>query len=434
MIIPVSSNILTISYIISFEILLQVAFSYLVSSIFVTLNNHWLAKPHGLLLCRSRLDKLVNFGLSARKVSRTFSLLGIISFILTVIGSFSINGKSSPNFVVATAPVMTALTKASSPYLDYSKHVSPDATRVSATFLLASQSMLCGSHTSFDVEMFSVMNNYSDLLSVSHSPETPSNSTCISQEFGYQNAVLYKSSQYPFDIDLSSCNFSVAVMMKPNTHEIVNGSVFNCEAEFVSAVTANYYRIFLIMQIKTSLGYLFVFRDGGLYPNYAPIRHFMGIPHLKDTPYDDQVLLSTAYIYAVGTLVSPIDAFWIAQTEVRRNGRVLKIDGQKRESVVNEKMFMATAGMALGLFITTGLLRIGICFQFREGEGNGLCSAADCMKEARKLLREGDEGDVWIGFRQNDLSVGPVGAKDVQEGLNGAWRLIDEGKVDGRYI
>lgn len=428
MIVATSSNVLSSIYIVVFDLLLNAILAQLITGIPGKINAHQLSKPAGLFPYRSRLDKIVKYGLTKKSFSRVSSVVGTITLLLTIAGSFSIEGRSRPNYTPISAPVMTFLANSSSSYIDYTKHISPNGSLFSATYLLASHSTSCMNRGKTQVEYFSAMNSFADLETPLFSQYANNNSTCIMEEEGYEKSILYTEREISCieELRLRTFWFPVATQVLRYNVQPIPLSVTGCPIEGVSAVGAVYKTYHVVLQLKCSKGFVLVTREYEALSELAPVGQFNTIGPVRDTPYDEKVMRSVVRFFTVPLSIYAEDLLLIAQITLKKNGIVMRRDDDLKESVVNMKWLIGTAGVAVIIVAMTGLVRIIIGFKYAKEKRNGLNSALDCIKEAQNVAGEDRLGIVWIGFRREDWSVGPIGEMDLSEGMKGEWERVDE--------
>lgn len=436
MIISVASNVLSTIYLIIFDLLLNILLSQLITSILVKINDHHISRASGLKLSLSRLDKVVKYGFTTKVFSRISCIVGIIVLTLSILGSFSIEGRSRPKFTPISAPQVTVLANSPSSYVDYTKHISPDGSRVSATFLLAAESAQCFSTSERKVTHYSAKNSFSDLNSLLFFSLTDPNSTCITKETGHKEMILYSAKRAVRSrAEISPCRFVYFFpdeIVREKVHSM-NISSFNCAAELVSAVAAYYQRYSVIIQLKYSEGFILLTAEFRVDPYIRQRSGEVTMAYVSNTLYDEKVLRSIAYMHAVNQPFDSHTTTVIARTAVKIDGLVMRRDGDLKESVVNIKWFIVTAGVAVSIVIITGMARVLIGFIIiGKPRENGLNSALSCIQGAQKVAGEDINQSLWIGFRREDWSVGPIGEMDLTEGMKGEWNVVEEQTLQGR--
>lgn len=436
MIVPVSSNILSTFYIAVFDITLHIILSKIITSTLTIINNHFLSTPPGLLLSRSRLDNLNNYGLSTKRFSQLSSLFGILALILTIMGSFSIDGQSRQNYVPTSVPLITSFANSSSSHIDFSKHVSPDGSLASATFVAASHAARCWSIERNRLLLFPAINNFTDLDSLVLSPEAPENSTCVTEESGFeqQTATTSIEDELP-PPDLLECQFSVDVSQVPSQQTMKNipVEIFFCSYEIVSTVASSHSTLAVLIQVKNSQRFWLIPIDHRFLPDPTPVLSTIRPLFPKTIAYDEQIMNSLSYLRSVGTNYTVSHLLLVAQMNVRKDGTVLKYNGEIDESEINVVWLITTAGIAVGMVLVAGIVRIVVGILYRNSNENGLNSAMDCIEEASKIAGEEGGREIWIGFRREGWSVGPVGKLDLDEGLSGVWGQLNEQTVNDRF-
>lgn len=432
MIVPVSSNILSTIYIITFELILPTVLSNLITSVHTKVNSFQLSKGPGIVLARSKLDYLVNHGFSTKLISRFSSAVAVVSFLLTLIGSFSIDGLSRPHFVPITVPVITTLATSSSTFLNFSAHISIDSGLVSATFLLAFHGATCNLSNDKKVDYYSAFNNFIDLNSIQFDVFSFNNSTCVRQESGYQNAILWTRKHDAVDSDFPYCRFSVSKHIDRNSVRNVSINVRGCKHKFVSAIAASYFFYTTVVQLKSPQGYdLFISSHSTSPENTTDIKLEKFVLRNR-IPFHSRMMESIAFLDASNAGIVLETILVLAQTRVERDKTVIKNVGKEMASEVNLRLLFATAGVSLGIVMAVAFVRIVVGIVLDANEMNGLSSAADCMTEARYVAGEDGGRMIWIGLRREGWSVGPVGENDLKEGEMGEWMSLDEQKISGR--
>lgn len=439
MILPVSSNLANLLYILFFEILLHYLLTLALRTLISLRNLHHLHEGF-LRLNPTPFHFLLDYGLS-HPPSYPPLVIGLATLSLTLIGSFSFQGFSRN--VYSSVPVINHVSRArtDAEIIDFTKHISMDGKIFSATNVLTRNVMLCRNTSASREIVLESINSFQDVHSLSYTRNNAMhNSTCLSTRRNFRQVIQLSGYRLTSNPDLSHCN-----LVLPNTTSyrhlayiakrdiVINSCPFTAETVWC----ANFLQHVCVLQgkhLETDLS-IRLFR---FFPPSPRESYTLFDMTLFDNAMPAKGIKSLAYITAVDTRGGMnIGAYRNqAWTTIKMNGFVEKLSGEKAYTRVNVKLLAGTSGVALGILVCTGLLTMGLSMRekkYRRGT-NAFNSATDCIEFARRMEAGSEEkendGKIWVGIRKRDGRVGVLRRRE--RTLENVDLEIMEYEVNGR--
>ncbi|KAI0564342.1 hypothetical protein FGB62_27g18 [Gracilaria domingensis] len=390
-------------------------------------------RKSSIRLTTTRLQGVVGFGITSKKSARLTSLLGCAALILTVIGSFSIDGASRKATKFVTMPFFVAVTNSTSDFIDFTKHVSTDGSRVSATILLARMALSCSVWSETEYQNYPAVGDFDGLESIDsvvHPRELIlSNFSCTAEEEKFVGVQPFSvDSPYIEDVD-ESCRLNTSLSRGQDSLWQGNFSLSCDGIEILEAWCASFQFLACSMRVRQGTRQLYMYTVPGV-AGQTPQLRLLTWTAFQSFP--SQFLKSAAYL--MGTGWPDEQAFYLSRVDIKRNVPVEVEDGDVFETEVSVPLFLSTAGV-----VTVGTVMVCVValISWRQhvvkrglSGKNGFNGAMDILLLAAEMGADEEEiaakGEVVVGVSRGEPRVGPMFESSV--GSN----KFDEHGVDGR--
>ena len=444
--ISVSSNIVAGIYFVFLELLLVLLLNYAVQMCFSYHNLRLLHQKKQVIFVKgTRLSFFAGYGITTPLLGRVAAIIGTIVLLLTVIGSFSIDGSSRPGMKTVIARRVVLLASQPEELVDYLKHVSADGLKVSGTYVLANSASMCIKGNRTVSSWYSMMSDTDNLKldSMEYSPsESPRNASCLYEEEGFRDRLLLQEHRKLKTRPGGSCHYD-QLPSAPRELEVWSATIRIQRCKFIAVHTccAKFQSFFCVTEAKHPLGYsviVFYFQRGERKPDV-----FVDGIYLQ-SPFGKRALQSLAYLLATGVGPGIANARHVARSYVKEDEPVQKlVEGDIAETNINIWLLVSTTGTSLSLTFIFVVIFLGFGRKDMISGNlrgfNAMSSAMDIMACAASSAH-GDEDsevpieEILVGVSRRVPYVGPLADYEEQELLDGRGVTYDESEIEGRYV
>lgn len=451
-----SSNIISGIYDVLFEILLPILLGLFVRSCLSSWNVRCLFhKNQTIRLEGTRLAVFVDTGLSTRTASRVLATVGGLIVLLTIAGSPSINGVSRPATAIVTGH--TVITNATSPdeLIDFTKHVSEDGERASATYHLAMEAVKCRTLNSTLNVFNPSIGQIEDLTSVNvlRFNHVANNSKCWNEGDGFKAKVLTSSRVLKNETLFSECFVEQFDFTNSSSKMWRQNIVLrNCAANMTYVWCATYEHPYCIGPAISAEGHsvIYLLLRQGEQPLFLPEQPNTADMVVSDYAFHEKSIKSMAYLFSIPGPLMYTEYWVMVRSAVKQNVRIPKYvtDELVQSTEIDAILFSCTAGLALISTFAIALVAFFLWWQNVQMPGrkecNSLNSAEDAMRCAvanafhkpdYQIPREG----ILVGVSRKRPHVGPIRAFDEEEGVengpdDGMNSGFDEDFLEGPWV
>ena len=385
----------------------------------------------------TRSSIAVDYGITTPFLSRAATFIGTLVLILTIAGSFSIDGRTRPGTRIAQSLVVRA--RGPEEIIDYSKHVSEDGRRISGTLLLIKSATECREYNSTMTTMHSMVGGDVNLNGTVYDvDETPKNRTCRFEVQEFQENVTFRLTPIPADVE--GCKFIYDRTGRDSGIWLSNATIRECEIEAVETWCAKFLQHVCITQARHSEGYLHI--TALLENEFGPQDSSSIVPYVYEKADDKRVLQSMAYLYAMRVHPAFAALRIMALSVVRLNEPVEMLRmGRVQETVINLWLLGFTAGTALlvtvFMLVVTLLLWKENTKDMKLRDCKGVSSALDAMLFAASIALgnkdyEVPKDGILVGVSRRVPHVGPLRDFEEWDLLNEQGYIYDEHELEGR--
>lgn len=362
-IIPLPSSVVTILYIVLFDVIVPVLLTWCVKVILSARNLRVIYEHRKVLHLQPLLFPApISQGVSSTRTSLLLAVASTVTFCLAVSGGFAITGISRKE--VVSKPV-SVLVEAASPgnYVDYSKKASENGDVVSGYVLLAMSSQFCVSLREKSVVIYASYNTLFDLDRIMF-PVIGNelvNTTCLVKDNGHVEKVAihflrtYNQSLW----NQSGCRLQTGNFQSEEL-KLVNASFEgDCAFQLLDTWCSSYKRIFCVGIVARDRRFSVLTVE---YPRNASVEERKlfnnGQPLVEplfiDYRPESISVRSMAYLLSTTASCHPYEARTLSLLSFRRDAVVEKYISKKKTEL-NLVQLAATGGAALLFTLCLGL-------------------------------------------------------------------------------
>lgn len=443
MIIAAHSNLISGLYIIGFELLLPLVLSFFLQRLISAQNiNTLYNRKQPLRLAKTRLSLFCNYGLSTRNHARIASLLGSAVLVLTMIGSFSINGNSRKAIVLKMAHLRVSPSIRDKDVINFMEHVSPDGLSVSATFAMARDASVCFVSNRTSITRYFAVGSYDGNMSAlaDYNSFNTLNISCANARKGFVKGTLIHE-QFRFERSLilkvlDYCKHAY-LPIRNRTGMWQGEAIVNCNgtmAEVMETWCARYSYYICVTQLEMDVGFSLWYAKLGP----TGVMHSRIPYYYSEIAASTKMMQSTAHMMATGVMHHFGKAETMSRLSIKSNVNVQVESGDEFQTEVSTWLFLSTAATAVMITAMVCIWALIVWKMYvvgRELKGrNTVSGAMDIMLLAAAVARDGNgrrealENDiVVVGVNPDNAHVGPLAPAVVEGGE------FEEHKVEGRY-
>ena len=383
----------------------------------------------------------LEYGITTPLLSRTMAVTGTIVLLLTIVGSFAIDGETGTGTKSVIAKSVVVRARGFEEAIDFSKHISESGRRVSGTLLLARAARVCGEVSTTTITAYSMVGGEMNLDSTVYDVNEPvANSTCRSEVDGFQEHIIFQLKLLSGMGVVEGCKYDMTAPTEGDSGVWPgNATIRGCELEAIETWCANFAQSVCIGLARHSEGFLHLVRVG--VNGSGPLHPVRVIPVFYGIADDKRILQSMAYLFAVGFESDFVILRTMAWSVAKMNEPVEILTGAEPKTLINIWLLGFTAGTAL--LVTVFMVVVTLVswkknsFDKELRGCNGVSSALGVMVCAASISRGEDDYEVpkegiLVGVSRRVPHVGPLHDFEERDLLNDQGNVYDERELEGR--
>ncbi|KAI0558722.1 hypothetical protein FGB62_190g014 [Gracilaria domingensis] len=316
-----------------------------------------------------------------------------------MIGGFSIDGASRKATKFVTMPLFVAVANKASDVIDFTKHVSTDGSRMSATYLLAQKSQSCNRRNETHMLRYPVVGDLDDVDSIDRVKYTKDvvydNLSCTLDQKKFLHVPHFSQSMESFDIRgiLEACRFNKPLKgARYSSLWQENLAFLDCDDsgyEIIETWCASFMFFSCVMHTRWNMKHFYLYTPPEVIGrDTVPKR----INLLEGWSYNihSQTVKSAAYLIA--TVGGDAAEIFVSRMSIKRNVPVEVEDGEVFETNVSVPLFLCTTGVVT---VSTVVMCITALLKWREhvvkhglSGKNGFNGAMEVLMLAAEARRE----------------------------------------------
>lgn len=411
------SDIVALLYVVLIDVLLVALWEWLVRVVLSSWNAQMIYQERRRMALRTtRVSLFVHEGLTSQPMGRLAAFVSTAVVLLAIAGSFAIDGTTRE--VEEQVPVLVGAGP-DKDLIDYAAHVSDDGTMVSATYLLAVDSVRCYQTNMGQISQYSTHNNVDELKLRRFSPTESGirNSTCVIQENGYRDSVAVHMMRVP-NVDITGCDYRVTwpdpTRLSPAQLEFRG----RCPFTGLDAWCVRNNFPVCAVGVRYDGGGAELF--GVILVNYTGSREFASLEGASEIgamgrrkKFPSRSVRSVAHLWSADASSDPFHVMLLSLFALVRGGTVLRAEVFAHETEVDEWFLTGTLGVAVCVVVSVAALAA----LRPAGGGNGLYSAGDLLRfaAAEAGCSERTVGAIRVGVSKTLPHVGPLAEGETEE-------------------